>query len=380
MKDRPLSGLPQWRPGWQPLGVNSTMMGFCFFQNRSLLLTLLWTIWLVQPNLAQQTNAVSAQVAKEQDLRRVVSRALSSLGVFYYEKQEPAKAIRTMEEALKYDPQSVDIRTNLAMVYLEQQQFEKVLEQLGSTANLSERDQRSLTALAVSNFALGKYDQAVLFYKKLVQLLPADQVLRLTLAVAHHLNDEPGESEKILQQLPDDQTTQAQFHVILADAYRFRSKGSQAVAEYEKAVSLAPDLPEVNYRLGVLHSELHAYQKAADAFRRELKINPDNANATYSLGAYYFSYGKDPEQARKYFEKTLQLNPQHLGGYLGLMKIHLNQSQPAEALQLTEKAEALGTENEEFHYLKSRALNLLGKRELAEKELRIFEEMRERKK
>jgi len=300
MKDRPLSGLPQWRPGWQPLGVNSTMMGFCFFQNRSLLLTLLWTIWLVQPNLAQQTNAVSAQVAKEQALRRVVSRALSSLGVFYYEKQEPAKAIRSLEEALKYDPQSVDIRTNLAMVYLEQQQFEKVLEQLGSTANLSERDQRSLTALAVSNFALGKYDQAVLFYKKLVQLLPADQVLRLTLAVAHHLNDEPGESEKILKQLPDDQTTQAQFHVILADAYRFRSKSSQAVAEYEKAVSLAPDLPEVNYRLGVLHSELHAYQKAADAFRRELKINPDNANATYSLGAYYFSYGNDPEQAGKY--------------------------------------------------------------------------------
>jgi len=62
------------------------------------------------------------------------------------------------------------------------------------------------------------------------------------------------------------------------------------------------------------------------------------------------------------------------------MKIHLNQSQPAEALQLAQKAMALGTENEEFHYLKSRALNLLGKRELAEKELRIFEEMRERKK
>jgi hypothetical protein len=60
------------------------------------------------------------------------------------------------------------------------------------------------------------------------------------------------------------------------------------------------------------------------------------------------------------------------------MKIHLNQSRPAEALDLAQKAEQLGSSNEEFHYPKSRALNLLGKRELAETELKIFEEMKER--
>jgi len=354
------------------------MMLFSFNQKRPVLLLLLWTIlWQGQFLFAQQTNSAS-NPTKEQDLRRTVSRALNSLGVFYYEKQESAKAIETLEQALEYDPGNADLRTNLAMMYLEQQHFEKVLEQLDSVSG-HEQDQRSLTALAVSTFALGKYDQAVLFYKKLVEQQPADPVLRLTLAVTLQLSGQSEESEKILKQLPNDITTQAQFHVILADAYRFRAKGPEAVAEYEKALSLAPVLPEVNYRLGVMQSELHNYQKAADSFRRELKINPDNANATYSLGAYYLSYGNDPEQARKDFEKALQLNPQHLGAYLGLMKIHLNQSQPAEALQLAQKAEGVGSGNEEFHYLKSRALNLLGKRELAEKELKTFEEMREKK-
>jgi tetratricopeptide (TPR) repeat protein len=356
------------------------MIWFCFVQNRFLLLLVLWAILVPsQPFCAQQSNSAPAQARNEQELRRTVSRALNSLGIFYYEKHGSAKAIETLEKALNYDPENRNIRTNLAMMYLERQQFEKVLEQLGSAARLNEHDQRMLTALAVSNFALGKYDQAALFYKKLVQLLPEDLVLRLTLAVAYYLSGQQGESENTLKQLPGDQTTQAQFKVILGDAYRFRSKAAEALAEYEKAISLAPGLREVNYRLGVLQSELHNYEKAAEAFRRELSINPDNDKANYSLGAYCLSYGNDPHQARKYFEKTLQLNPQHLGAYLGLMKIHLNQSQPAEVLQLANKAEELARENEEFHYLKSRALNLLGKKDLAEKELKIFEEMTAKK-
>src|SRR5947208_1747944 len=240
--------MPRKRPTFH--SPNLRMM-FSFNQKRPVLLLLLWTIlWQGQFLFAQQTNSAS-NPTKEQDLRRTVSRALNSLGVFYYEKQESAKAIETLEQALEYDPGNADVRTNLAMMYLEQQHFEKVLEQLDSVSG-HEQDQRSLTALAVSTFALGKYDQAVLFYKKLVEQQPADPVLRLTLAVTLQLSGQSEESEKILKQLPNDITTQAQFHVILADAYRFRAKGPEAVAEYEKALSLAPVLPEVNYRLGVM--------------------------------------------------------------------------------------------------------------------------------
>jgi tetratricopeptide (TPR) repeat protein len=379
---RPASGPERkrqhsWRTPYFPRftdPLHSPRIWTCFF------LTCCLVLVCRQGFFARQANSPPAQTAKEQDLRRIVSKALNSLGVFYYEKHESIKAIETLEEALKYDPDSSDIRTNLAMMYLEQQQFEKVLEKLGSIPNLDERDQRALTALAVSNFVLGNYGQAVSFYKKLAQLQPNDQVLHLTLAVALHLNGESEESEKVRRQLPNDQSTQAQYHVILADALRFRSKVAEASAEYEKAIALAPDLPEVNYRLGVLQSELHDYEKAAESFRRELRISPNNPDANYSMGAYYLSYGNNPGLAKGYFEKTLQLNPQHLGAYLALMKIYLNQSQAVEALQLAEKAEELGSGNDEFHYLKSRALNLLGKRDLAEKELKIFEEMTEKKK
>ena len=329
--------------------------------------------------IARQVGSSPEQAAKEQELRRNVSRSLNVLGVFYHGKQQSTKAIETLEEAVRYDPENADIRINLAMLYLQQQQFEKVLEHLGAIPNLAERDPRALTGLAVCNFVLGRYERAVFFYRKLLPLHPDDRDLVLTLAVALQLNGQAGESEKVLRQLPEEPNTRAQYHVILADALRFRAKLAEALTEYQKAIALAPDLPNVNYRLGVLQNELHEDGKAVESFRRELKINPDNPDANYSLGAYYLSYGNDREKAQGYFEKTLQLNPQHLGGYLGLMKIHLNSSRAAEALQLAEKAEELGRENDEFHYLKSRALNLLGQKDLAEKELKIFEELSQKK-
>ena len=146
-----------------------------------------------------------------------------------------------------------------------------------------------------------------------------------------------------------------------------------------KALALVPTLPEVNYRLGVLHSDLHAYDKALESFQRELRINPQSADAAYSLGAYYLNYGNDAAKAREYFETTARLNPGHLGAYLELIKIQLGLGKPAEALALAEKAEAVGNDNDELHYLKSRAFNLQGKKDLAEKELKKFQELRSTK-
>src|SRR5215831_3775820 len=94
---------------------------------------LLWMVFLLWPSssgFAAQTSSSSTPAGQEQELRRAVSRALNSLGVFYHRRQESPKAIETLEEALKYEPESAEIRTNLAMMYLEQQQFQKVVEQL----------------------------------------------------------------------------------------------------------------------------------------------------------------------------------------------------------------------------------------------------------
>jgi len=356
-------------------GTQSRLRSHYSFRIRSLLILSL-LLGPIQAACGQQlAKPAAVSDPKEENLRHSAARTLNSLGVAYFEKQQFAKAIATFEDALKYDPGNQDMRTNLGMVYFQQGQFDKVVETLTEVSRTHPADQRVLTALAVAHFAEGRYNEAVSFYERLAPLVPNDPVLRITLVVASQLADRPN-AAKLHQQLPQNAETQAQYHIILADAHRSRLRLPAAIVEYEKALTLVPTLPEVNYRLGVLHSDLHAYQKAVEAFERELRINPQSADAAYSLGAYYLNYGNDAQKALEYFETTARLNPNHLGAYLELIKIQLGLGKPAEALVLADKAEALGSENHELHYLKSRAFNLQGKKELAEKELKKFEELR----
>ena len=165
----------------------------------------------------------------------------------------------------------------------------------------------------------------------------------------------------------------------MGDAYRSQLKVNQAIAEYESALALSGDLPDVNYRLGVLYSDLNDYDKAIDAFRRELTINPRDGDADYSLGAYYLTT-TDLEQSRRYFEKTIELNPNHLGAYFSMMKIGLSQKRPAGRRSSGRKKRKPAAETSKNFTISNREPSIVGQTEQAEKELRIFDEMKAGKK
>lgn len=331
-------------------------------------------------SLALLLGLTPVQGKEEEALRESVATALNSLGVFYYKNQQYQKAIQALEEAVQHQPHHRGARTNLGMVYYHQGKFEKVLQTLAPLLEDERPEQALLTAAAVSHFALGRYKEAASFYEKLAALMPNDRVLQLTLSVAHDLSGNASQAQEVLKKLPNDALTRAQYHVLKGDAHRSQTKVTEALNEYETALTISPDLPEVNYWRGVLYSDLHKYDQSAKAFEREIQINPANANAHYSLGAYFLSYGNEPARAKPLFEQTVRLNPDHVGGYIGLMKIDLSHARPDRALALAEQAQARGLEDQELSYLKARALNLLGKKDLAEAELKRFQELKARAK
>jgi len=320
---------------------------------------------------------VSQQTQTEENLRQSAAGVLSSLGIFYYEHRQAEKAIEALEDALRYQPNDPGIRTNLAMVYYQAGKFPKVVELL--EAKLTEPSQRALTALAVSCFALARYGDSARYYEALSKSVTDDPVLLVTLAAVYQLGGDADKAEAVLSRLPDTPLTRAQFYVVLGDAHRNQTQVAEAIAAYEKAVSLSNQLPGVNYWLGVLYSDSHEYGKAAAAFGRELELDPRNAEAAASFGAYYLTHGNDMVRARGYFEQALRNAPGHLGAQLGMIKVLLAEGKPADAFAAAERALAGGATDEELHYLKARALNLLGRKEEAQKELDVFRELRSKK-
>jgi serine/threonine-protein kinase len=73
----------------------------------------------------------------------------------------------------------------------------------------------------------------------------------------------------------------------LADAYESIGKNAEAEATYRRALALQPDYWEVPYDLGVFYYRRGRYGPAAEMFQRVVEKTPDSVRGWNSLGAAY---------------------------------------------------------------------------------------------
>ena len=112
--------------------------------------------------------------------------------------------------------------------------------------------------------------------------------------------------EKRVQDAPDD----AELWIKLGDSYFDDEKPAKAIAAYEKALTLRPNVPGVLTDLGIMYRETGQFDKALDAFDKAIAASPGFQNALFNSGVVlYFDLGRKAE-ARKRWERLLQINPQ----------------------------------------------------------------------
>jgi len=86
---------------------------------------------------------------------------------------------------------------------------------------------------------------------------------------------------------------------------------TDAVAAFEQAVKLDPDLAEAHFRLGLGYEALEKreeaesqYKKAVEAYKKYFESNPDDSEAHYNLGQTYANLGNFSEAVREYRAAT----------------------------------------------------------------------------
>lgn len=91
------------------------------------------------------------------------------------------------------------------------------------------------------------------------------------------------QAEEMLKDLIKAEPKNARHHQLLGDAYRREGKLRDAIAEYETAKSLGGENPELLKSMGTTYKWLKEDKKAADAYSRALKLNPDDREAREDL-------------------------------------------------------------------------------------------------
>jgi len=103
----------------------------------------------------------------------------------------------------------------------------------------------------------------------------------------------------------------------LANQARMAERWDEAVANYEKAIRLAPSFINARINLGMSLRGLNRLDDAIAAYRGALEVAPKRADVHVNLGVSLDAAGK-PEEARVAYEKGISLDPLLYQGYFNL--------------------------------------------------------------
>jgi len=111
----------------------------------------------------------------------------------------------------------------------------------------------------------------------------------------------------------------ANAHGDLARKYHALGMYAEAVAEYDKALTLCPNFPDMHNRRAASCRERGDHAGARASLLRAIELNPKYAEAHVSLGMLYQCMGQTADAVAAW-ERALALDPTH-----SLARIYLNQ-------------------------------------------------------
>ena len=142
--------------------------------------------------------------------------------------------------------------------------------------------------------------------------------------------------------------TKTSYRLYLARAYRYAGKATEAEAQLQQILKTTPDHVEAGQLLAEIHAQRQSWKEVVAVLEPLLKYRHDYttyhllAEATYNLD--------DHENARKYFEQAVKLNPQSASDHYQLGNIYLAGNFYALAAEAYQKALGLGTDSPVLRY------------------------------
>lgn len=231
------------------------------------------------------------------------------------------QAITSYKNAILADPTNPSNYVVLARLQIYAGQYDDAIE---NAQNAILKNPNNPTAHAVLGWALGfkgKYGEAEVEIK---QALALDQNNALAHAFYaeilmnqgdYTLYDKAAEESKLARDL--DPT--------LLEAHRARGivllntqNLDEAVQEFEAALAINKNIPDLNLYLGITYKALGEYDKAQEADLAAYALNPTDTTALTELSRAFLGGGRYP-QAAQYAEEAIKVQPDdpHLHGNLG---------------------------------------------------------------
>jgi tetratricopeptide (TPR) repeat protein len=206
-------------------------------------------------------------------------------------------------------------------------------------------DYRALNLLGIIRVQEGRREEAQAIFEKVIRIKPgyagAHVSLGLLLAESGHADQAIDELESALKIEPGREDATKPLVQLLREQARAALKEREpekSLSFLMRARKVAPDDPDLRYEFGMVALRMSLFEDAKLAFEQVLTVRPVDANAIYALGRAQMGLGKI-QATRELFEKYVQLRPDDPSGHFGLgLVLHMLETSDEEARKQFERS------------------------------------------
>jgi tetratricopeptide (TPR) repeat protein len=214
----------------------------------------------------------------------VLCDALFVDGCRHHRDGDEQRAKRTFEQILAIDAGHVNTLCNLGALEIDRGQVARAQGLLQSAISLAPELPPARIALADALMAGGKTEQAVVQYRRALELAPGSDVAHAQYALAlHSLGDLTAAMSHFLAAIRINQRQSPRFYETLGHACAARGNAQGAEISFKHALALDPLRITAHCALGELYLSLADQTEAEASFRAALTLNADHAAAARGL-------------------------------------------------------------------------------------------------
>lgn len=327
---------------------------------------------------------------------------------------DPNSASKEFNAVLSLDPKNTDAYTNLGVIAYFQHNYPSASQDLRKALAINPSLLKAQALLGICQKRMGDPAARATLEKAFSKLKDKELRIQVGLELAD-LDDQAGDSgatavvmktlvdldpdninilfmaQRVYNELADDTLNKlamlapgsARMQQVIAEHLINAGDLKGATEHYKKALQIDPHLPGVHFELGesILQSAPTDPQTQAEAqkeFEAAIAIEGDSAKTECALAAIAASQS-DSAAAFSHYQRAYTLDPNEVQSQLGLAKLLMAQQKPQEALKYLREAVQSDPLNGEAHYRLGLACRDLKMTAEAEKEMHLFQEIKQAK-
>ena len=238
-------------------------------------------------------------------------------GVILARTQKYDEALASLNRARELDFNSPEVFFQTGGVYEGKKDYARAAEEYAKyLLTLPADPVPAQVRLGMCAMETGHYDRAAAAFQEALKGQPRDYQTNYNLAIAYQKAKQYEKAEEVLKRLiqfyPEDAVS---YYSTILRMYDEAGMNDKAIDAARKVMELDPKNHIAIYNLGVMYQKLKRYDEAIATFQQSLTIKPDFENAWYSIGRCTSDQKKYRESIEA-FKKFCEIVPDSAEGWL----------------------------------------------------------------